>query len=80
MSMLTCLYGCCIKGWNLSPPIMLEIIQQEEATSELLPRASDTLQCVLLKVFDHLFCADQSVESKPQPTNPGKKSHRQLLV
>lgn len=57
--MLTHLYKYYVRGWNVSLRMMLEIMQQKEATSELWPRVFDTLQCVLPKVFDFFFfCTD----------------------
>lgn len=74
MSMLTCLYQYYVRGWNLRPGMMLEIIQRKEAMSELWSWASDTLQWVYPKVFDDLFCTDQSASTKQQSANLGNRS------
>ena len=72
--MLTCLYQYYVRGWNLSPGMMLKIIQQKEAMSELWSWASDSLQWVCPKVFDDLFCTDQLAATKQQSANLGNRS------
>lgn len=42
--------------------MLLRIMQREVSKSELLPRITSLV--VLLKVFDHIFCTDQSAASK----------------
>lgn len=58
----TCLYQFYFRGQNLGPGMMSEITQQDVGTSEPWLRASDTLQWVLLQVFDPLLCTDQSIK------------------